>query len=610
MSWRTEKTTTGVDIVIDGFEKGIAPTPFSGLADIRNANLISTPGQSSVNFKTTASYQTPVSGVAYTATASTDTFAYSGTPILLGTSVVFTVSTGTGGVSNGTNYWVRSVSAGGFTISATVNAGSGAAGTLLDVTSNGTGTFTTVNLGQLNQYAQTTPGGTTYGIDSNGRAWILSNTGGSNYFPVFLGNTTLTNASGGGIGVWHGFIFVYRNALIDYLPNSGAINASSWLFGWQTMNSTSSFSGSHKTLIGLNDYLYWCDGSFVGSLSVISTSVVFDPTNVATYTLALSALALPQRDTMNCLAYLGDNLLIGGSNNFIYSWNQIVVNSYTQIVISENNVHQMVTANTNVFVFAGSRGRIYITNGSQADLYMKIPDHLSATVEPNLAWGGVMFNRNQLYFGLTAFDPVTGNVINQYGGVWAIDISSGFGGSWLTVQSSNVMRHVNLLSYNTYAGYMSAIVALEVTNTTSGVSYDEWGFAASWYDGISMHGQDVSFAAGLAVPYSNYETYFISDAIPVGTLLTKKTFSQVEWKTTIPLGSVNDAVRLSYRLDRTTGDSSTWTVIGSTTGVNAGTVSDVYPVNFQQAQWLQIKCEQKADPSTPTFVPIKELRLR
>lgn len=606
MSWRTEKTDTGTDIVVDGLEKGIGPNPFSGIADIRNSNLISVPGQASVNFNTTAVYQTPITAAAYTVTAGNDTFTYGGTLVQLGTSVVFTVSTGSGNVVNGTNYWVRSVDLINrtFTISASVNAATGGAGGLFDVSTDGTGTFSTVNLGQINQYAQTTPGGTTYAIDSNGRAWVYN----SDNYLIFLGNTTLTNASGGGIAVWHGFIFVFRNALIDYCANTGS---ATWTYGWKTMNSAASFPGSHQTLVGQDDELYWCDGHIVGSLMVPTVTTTFDPTNSATYTLALSALTLPLNDTINCLAYLGDNLLCGGTNNYIYSWNRIVINQYTLILISENNIHKMVTANTNVYIFAGSRGRIYITNGAQADLYMKVPDHLSNTIEPNLAWGGVMFNRNQLYFGLTAFDPTTGNVINQYGGVWAIDVSAGYGGSWLEVQSSNVMRHVNILSYGTYAGYMSAIVALKVNTTASGVSYDTWAFACGWYDGVSVYGQDISFGAtGLATPYSNYESYFISDAIPVGTILNKKTFSQVEWKSSVPLGSSSEAVRLSYRTDRTTGDSSTWTVIGTTTGAISGTMSDAYAVNFQESQWLQIKCEMKASTSTPTFVPIKELRIR
>lgn len=609
MALRFEKTAAGQDLVIDGLEKGIAPSPYAGIADIRNANIISIPGQSAVNFDTMAAYQTPLTTISYTATASNDTFTYSGTPLQIGDSVVFTVSTGTGGIVNGTNYWVRTIGTGIFTVSASVNSTTGTPISLFDVTTDGTGTFSTVNIGQVNQYAQNTPGGTTYAIDSNGRAWVLN----GNLLPVFLGNTTLTNASGRGISVWHGYIFVFRNSLIDYCPTG---TTAAWNYGWQTLASNNaSFTGSHQTIITPSDVLYWCDGNVIGSLFQTFPGVTFDPTNAGTYTIAgvspgTFALLLPLRDTMNCLAYTATNLVVGGTNNLIYSWDQIS-ETYTSIIISENNIHQMVTTNTNIFIFAGSRGRIYVTNGAQADLYMKIPDHLSNTTEPNMAWGGVMFNRNQLYFGLTAFDPVSGTLIPQYGGVWAIDVSSGYGGSWVESQSSNTLRHVNILSYETYGGYMSAIVALKVTTTNSNISYDEWGFAAAWYDGVSVYGQDISFnVTGLATPYSNFETYFISDAVPVGTLQVPKTFSQIEWRTSVPLGSANDSVRLSYRINQLTGDASTWTVIGATTGANAGTISDVYPVNFQYAQYVQIKCEQKSATSSPTYVPIRELRLR
>ena len=39
-------------LVIDGWEKGVADSPHSGLSDMRNINIISVPGESSVNFST------------------------------------------------------------------------------------------------------------------------------------------------------------------------------------------------------------------------------------------------------------------------------------------------------------------------------------------------------------------------------------------------------------------------------------------------------------------------------------------------------------------------------------------------------------------------------
>lgn len=604
MAWRTQKTETGTDIIIDGFEKGIAPNPYAGIADIRNANLISVPSEASVNFATTATQLTPVSAAAYTVTNAGDTFTVSGDAPRVGTALTFTITTGSGNLVAGTVYWVNSTLGSTFTITAilpTAATGDTSAGATFNISSDGTGTYSTVNVGMIKYYAQSTS--LPYFIDANGRAWICD----SNYYPVFLGNITLTNGNGNGIAIWHGYLFVFRNALIDYTSLSGT---ASWTYGWKTMNNAAGTNNPHETLIGQDDELYYTDSYFIGSLIQVAVGTAFDPTTASTYTWSVQALVIPKNDTAQCLAYLGDNLLIGGIQQFIYSWNRVLTNQYNLIIVSENNIHRMVTANTNVFIFAGSRGRIYVTNGSQADIYAKVPDHLADTVEPNMAWGGAMFNRNQLYFGLTAFNPQTSAVISQYGGVWAIDLSSGYQGNWQGTNPSSTLRHVNILSYGTYAGYLSALTPIKINATVAGVTYDVWGFACGWYDGVSLYGQDVSISiTATATPYTNFQTYIISDAIPIGTLLNKQTTGKVEWKLAIPLASSNEAVRLSYRVDKVTGDSSTWTVFGTTTGATAGTISDAYDPAWEKAQWLQIKAELDAASSSPSYVRLKELRI-
>ena len=83
----------------------------------------------------------------------------------------------------------------------------------------------------------------------------------------------------------------------------------------------------------------------------------------------------------------------------------------------------MITVNTNTYLFAGNRGRIYVTNGSQAELFKKIPDHLSGTVEPYYIWGAIGYSQNQLYFGFQA-QQNNGSIL-QSGGLWALDITTG-----------------------------------------------------------------------------------------------------------------------------------------------------------------------------------------
>lgn len=51
MAYRTEKTTTGNAIVIDGWENGIAPSPYKGIANIRNMGTSYYPGVAYVNYR-------------------------------------------------------------------------------------------------------------------------------------------------------------------------------------------------------------------------------------------------------------------------------------------------------------------------------------------------------------------------------------------------------------------------------------------------------------------------------------------------------------------------------------------------------------------------------
>jgi hypothetical protein len=51
MAVRTEKTNSGIDLIIDGWEQGIQASPYKGIANIRNLNTSYYPGVAYVNYK-------------------------------------------------------------------------------------------------------------------------------------------------------------------------------------------------------------------------------------------------------------------------------------------------------------------------------------------------------------------------------------------------------------------------------------------------------------------------------------------------------------------------------------------------------------------------------
>lgn len=607
------------DIIIDGWEQGIADTPYgmemqtqvgniqqSGLSDMRNVNIISIPGEASVLNQTVQASQTPVSGIAYTVAAATDIFTYTGTTMKAGTAIVITVSTGTGGITSGNTYWVRDVSGNTFKVSATVNS-VGTVSSAVNITSDGTGTFTTVNLGSLVQiiYAlNPTFGalgietsfigiGRLYGVDTNGLAWTFISTT-PNW--VYLGNTGnfSTPPQSNAITYFNGYILLFLSGgsdkTINYLKDGNT--SASWTYGWQPTNAVF----SSRTFIDSDGILWFCSGSGIGQLEQLTT---FDPTNGATYEFTNTALIFPPFEHANCIEQLGPNLLIGCTRNIMYSWDRNPLNAGvgsggTPIEMPEAGITRIIAVNSNAYVFAGNRGRIYITNGANVSLYKKIPDHLSGTVEPYYQWGGAVYSRNQLYFSVSAFNPMTGVAIPNYGGIWAISTDT------------NAMRLTNIISYGTYAGFVSELAQLITTASNAGVSFSQVSLVVGWYDGISAYGSD--YVPSSPTPYSNSQAYVDSDMIPIGTYLEPHTNANVEYKLAVPMVA-GESVILQKRQNFAQAFTTIAGGIFTSSGTGSG-LSGIVPVDFEKSQWIQLRVLLSSTATNPSYVRLRELRLR
>jgi hypothetical protein len=309
----------------------------------------------------------------------------------------------------------------------------------------------------------------------------------------------------------------------------------------------------------------------------------------AANTFVSKILPIPINDQTTCLTELGNNLLVGGINNYIYPWDRISPNFLQPIFLSENYVYEMITVNTNTFAFVGERGRIYITNGSQAQVWKKIPDHISGTVNPFFNWKSATFNRNQLYCGFSVTDNL-GNTINQYGGLWAIDIDT------------KAIRLLNQLSYGTYAGYASALTFNKgnlLTETQTSLGY---GLFIGWSDG-TLGGID----KGVSTPYINSQSIIVSDLIPIGTFDLPKDFERLEYKLSKPMVS-GESISVYARLIFDTEDTGFGTAI--LTDNTVGNFSSSNPINFKNAQWLQLKAIINSTETNPSYTRLTQLRIR
>lgn len=576
-------------LVIDGFESGIADSPHQGIADMRCVNPISVPGEASVNFKTSALTIPPTVTTLAFSVETTDIFTvastsgwYNGMAITLDT-----VVTAVGPVTSRV-YWVGDLSGATFKL---YKGPSLKAGLLLDVTTAGTGT--------LSSYTLSTPLDRTVSIrtpstnqrsyifilDDAGRAWWVQNTGGTiTNNLVYIGNDTLTAATNcRAIVVFQGYIIIFRSSTTDYLALSrleGTTDLDSgtgWVYGWESVSSSGI---QRRAVIAAQDNaLYYDNSGRVGSIVLTGNASGFDPNDSSTYTKNTTALDLPNNEEVISLGEQGINLLVGGTREYVYPWNRVSTSFNYPIIIPDTVTYRIVTLNNSTYLFAGNRGRIYVTNGSNADLYKKFPDYVSGVNEPYFAWQDAIPWRGQMYFSFNATTNA-GTPTVTTSGVWAIDMAS------------KALRCTNQLSYATYSGTVSVLVPNIITTNPSG-----GGIYAGWASGGSV-GVDVSSTS----PYTNSEALIETDLVPLGTYESPRNACRVEYKLRKPLVS-GESITLKYRLDPTASFSDLLT------DSTVGNYSKSGEITFSNSQWIQFQVLMSSTVTTPSYVPLKEIRI-
>ena len=594
-------------IVIDGFENGIADSPFQGIADEKNVNIISVPGEASVQFSTTLASLPTKSGTVVAGDAGADTITVTGVALAGffdtygsgGLAVTFAGASLPAGITEGNVYFMEYQSSGPVKVKLYSDVGRTA---LVDITGDGTGTWASVDMGKPMYFTADRDGVYHYLIDANGRVWsdrfpTGGDTYGNNKCWTYYLNTTLTNAMGNGIAYYLSsngtstsnvpYLFVFRNALIDYCN----LTTGTWTYGWKTMKQVAGISNTHEAFVAPDNVVYFCDESYVGRFFQNTRGTLFDPTNAGTYTFDETAL-LPTDDRAQSLSFLGTSLMIGGIKNVIYPWDTTSPTYSYPILLAEYDIKKMCTVNTNTFVLVGNRGRVYITNGTQAQLYKKLPDHISGSVEPYFVWGGICSNKNQLYISAACTNNAITAEIDGYGGLWAIDLDT------------KAIRLTNKLSYGTYYGYATAIAPKIYSASSSGT-----GLLVGWsniisnqFGGTPVYGLDTT----ISTPYTGSQAIIDSDLIPIGTFDNPQNFNRVEYRLSKPMVS-GESVTVQYRLDF----SQSWTTIFTDTATSTNLpFSNASPVNFKNAQWLQLRVILNSTATNPSFVRIKELRIK
>lgn len=317
----------------------------------------------------------------------------------------------------------------------------------------------------------------------------------------------------------------------------------------------------------------------------------------ATVQITQQRLNLPAFEIAQCIVELDNTIIIGCIGNTLYPWNQIDPTPSGLITLPEGNVTSMINVNNIGYVFAGNKGNIYITNNSVASLVTKVPDYCagiagspSTYVEPYFTWGDSDYIRGRVYFSiLDQTAAKTGNC----GGIWSfvpsqnVDVNQDIG---------IALRLENQSSYNTYNGLATVIIGNQKQLATAP---QYW---TGWYSSISAPTYGIDATAAFPTAPVVIET----DLVAAGTLLNKKTLSQIEYKLSTPLAN-GESVQIYGRSNAT----DAYTSLGNVILETSNPLSGYFEPTFQTSQWLQFKLVLTPLFSTSTsFVRLTEMRIR
>lgn len=329
-------------------------------------------------------------------------------------------------------------------------------------------------------------------LDSSGNVFStnLAENGSWTYMSQVGTNVNITGDSLGDEGMvwWKGYLFVIRETKIYYSTDLGA-TFTDWHSVDSTI--TGIIGGvSHYAVVSVGDNFFFCNGASVASV-VQNAGQTFDPTNTATYVFNASVITIPSWDSSTVLAEVAatslPQLFIGGTSNRVYVWGETGGSLNNTLFLSENFTRTMVSVNANVYIFSGSptntngRGNIYVTNGSTIDVYKKMPDSIlvsqgSYGQEPYWVFGDAIYHRNRLFFGAGCNGSV--------GGIWALDLSSG--ALWISNNIGSASNFPTIINTTWPFAYGNGIPGLGYWCSSPGKIYETTFTMSTSYPSVAI----------------------------------------------------------------------------------------------------------------------------
>lgn len=555
MAWRVEQNDqTGLpEIIIDGWEKGIADSPYTGLTSILNLNTHYYPGALYSNYKRSRA----------------------DTGLTIGTLAPYlftsTNPSGTSAVALGNNTFINTQYI------------------IADQSGNTFAASGTANFAALSSHAiPNNSGNNITGIcyyspiynsqQGTGNQWMFgwgqSNV--DNYNTMYY-----AEYSAGAWGAWTEFA-QWKSSLFPTIVTAGTPNYAIWG--------------------GNLNKMYICNGPYIMTLSYAidtfgnlnfnpggtsGTDYLWGPATAITGYGSGVACILPFYENAIWLGEWNTNMLIA-SGNRLYVWDETASTPSSFIQFPEP-VNKFIVVNNTIFVLAGYKGNIYSSNGYSVSLFKKIPDSFFGQTDPQLVWGGLMFKRNKIYVGVSTTTE-TGSS-GYISGVFSINIDTGEFG----FEQAGALNFENQNSFGLYAS-----TAPNVGQPL--ILFDSNYAATDFYYSAWTNNTTNAFDKSATGIYTSGETVFETDLVPVGQYLTQSTPANVEFKLDAPLAS-GDTVQILGRQHFT----DSYTSFGTYTS-DGTQLSSEFPTAIQGLQWLQIKVI--ITTTSATVVRLREIRVR
>lgn len=208
----------------------------------------------------------------------------------------------------------------------------------------------------------------------------------------------------------------------------------------------------------------------------------------------------------------------------------------------------------------------------------------------------ILFNASADFNGTIDSVSVTITKIGNCGGIWSFYPTQNL---YIGQDTGLALRLESQNSYNTYNGVDTILIPNQQQVEQQPLYW------SGWYSSVTNPTYGIDYSTGGTD--ENFPAVVETDAVPIGTMLNKKTTNQIEYKLGAPLDT-DATITAKYRVNIT----DVWTDCDEFV-VDTSRLGGYARANFQQLQWLQLQFTLipiTSSASTNTFIRFREVRIR